>query len=65
MNKKEYEFKFPQLIKAIEGCKVEGAALIIASRWVIGDDEEELKESFRRIEEAGIVLVIVDEQLKK
>jgi len=55
----DYEEKFKVFIGMINKAKQDDVD-VVAGRWVIGDTADEIKESEKRLQEAGLKLVTVD-----
>jgi len=61
--KNNYEQKFSAFIRMCADAKSSDiGVVIVASRWVIGDTEEERQESLERLREAGLELIVADEK---
>lgn len=61
--KNNYEQKFSAFIHMCADAKSSDiGVVIVASRWVIGDTEEERQESLERLREAGLELIVADEK---
>lgn len=61
--KKNYEQKFSDFIRMCADAKSSDVGtVLVASRWVIGDTEEECQESLERLREAGLELIVADEK---
>ena len=61
--KKNYEQKFSGFIRMCADAKSSDVGtVLVASRWVIGDTEEERQESLERLREAGLELIVADEK---
>jgi hypothetical protein len=61
--KEQYEEKFANFIRmCLEAKRSHVDAVVVASRWVIGDTEEERQESLMRLEIAGLELIVLDEK---
>jgi hypothetical protein len=61
--KKNYEQKFSAFTRMCADAKSSDiGVVIVASRWVIGDTEEERQESLERLREAGLELIVADEK---
>lgn len=56
----DYKDKFSDFIQMCHVAE-KNVTITVASRWVIGDTEKEQAESIRRLKQAGLSLLIVDE----